>query len=63
MHCAQMRCVITAEVSSAGYKYLASKMKEREDPDHEQSAQDAFLLQLDAMEGQLGKHSGPYMIG
>ena len=58
-----MRCVITAEVSSAGYKYLASKMKEHEDPDHEQSAHDAFQLQLDAMENQLGKHSGPFMIG
>ena len=61
--CCLSFCFVVAEVSSAGYKYLASRMKNQENPDNEQSAQDAFLLQLDSMENQLGRHSGPYMIG
>ena len=52
------------DVSSAGYKYLASRMKkEEEDPDGEQAAQDEFLLQLDEMENLLSKHAGPYLVG
>ena len=58
-----MSCFTCADVSFTGHKYLASKMKNQENPDNEQSAQDAFLLQLDSMENQLGRHSGPYMIG
>ncbi len=56
-------CLSCADVSSAGYKYLSSRMKEQEDPDAEQKAQDAFMLQLDELESQLGKHTGPYLVG
>lgn len=56
-------CKQASAVSSAGYKYLASRMKDKEDEDAEQAAQDAFLLQLDEVEGQLSKHSGPYLVG
>jgi len=55
--------VLYAAVSSAGYKYLASRMKDKEDEDAEQAAQDDFLLQLDEVESQLSKHSGPYLVG
>ena len=52
------------DVSSAGYKYLASKMKkEEEDPSAKQEAQDEFLLQLDELENLLSKHAGPYLVG
>ena len=52
------------DVSSAGYKYLASRMKkEEEDPNAEQEAQDKFLLQLDELERLLSKHAGPYLVG
>ncbi len=56
-------CMCCAAVSSAGYKYLASRMKDKEDEKAEQAAQDDFLLQLDEVEGQLSKHSGPYLVG
>ena len=52
-----------ADVSSAGYKYLASRMNDKEDPDAEQSVHDFFLAQLDEMEALLGKHAGPYLVG
>ena len=55
--------MLYAAVSSAGYKYLASRMKDKEDEDAEQAAQDDFLLQLNEVEGQLSKHSGPYLVG
>ena len=38
-------------------------MKDKEDEEAEQAAQDDFLLQLDEVEGQLSKHSGPYLVG
>ncbi len=38
-------------------------MKDKEDEDAEQAAQDDFLLQLDEVESQLSKHSGPYLVG
>lgn len=54
-----------ADVSSAGYKYLASRMKKNEekDPEAGQQAHDSFLSQLDMLEGLLGKHAGPYLVG
>ena len=52
------------DVSSAGYKYLASRMKkEEENPSAEQEAQDHFLLQLDKLEHLLSKYAGPYLVG
>ena len=52
-----------ADVSSAGYKYLASVMKKEEEPGAEQKAEDAFMLQLDNLEGVMSKHAGPYLVG
>ncbi|KAL3147580.1 glutathione s-transferase [Trebouxia sp. C0009 RCD-2024] len=58
-------CQRASDVSSAGYKYLASRMKKNEDKDPEagQQAHDSFLSQLDMLEGLLGKHAGPYLVG
>lgn len=53
-------------VSSAGYKYLASRMKregEEAEPDAQQEAHDHFLVQLDELEALLSKHAGPYLVG
>lgn len=58
-------CVHTG-VSSAGYKYLASRMKregEEAEPEAQQEAHDQFLLQLDELEALLSKHAGPYLVG
>ena len=54
---------VHADVSSAGYKYLASRMKEEEEPGAEQKAQEQFLEQLDVMEARLDRHAGPYLVG
>ena len=56
-------CLLFAAVSSAGYKFLASQMKQQEEPDAAQTAQDSFLVQLDEVENQLSRHSGPYLVG
>lgn len=56
-------CKLASDVSSAGYKYLASVMKKEEEPGAEQKAEDAFLLQLDNLEGVMSKHAGPYLVG
>lgn len=56
-------CLLFAAVSSAGYKFLASQMKQQEEPDAAQTAQESFLVQLDEVENQLSRHSGPYLVG
>ena len=61
--CDCMVCCMHTDVSSAGYKYLASRINREEDPDAEQEAQDEFLLQLDELESLLSKHAGPYLVG
>lgn len=38
-------------------------MKKEEEPGAEQKAEDAFLLQLDNLEGVMSKHAGPYLVG
>ena len=40
--CCLMFWFMCADVSSAGYKYLASRTKNQENPDDEQSTQGAF---------------------
>ena len=58
-----------AELSSAGYKFLASRMKKEKDPDADKdpdagkSAEQAFMHQLDELESQLNRHAGPYLVG
>ena len=51
------------QIQSAGYKYLSSKVKDTDDADAAQKAEDDFLLRLDNMEEQLSKHKGPYLVG
>ena len=63
MLCTSGVYLLVAAVSSAGYKFLASRMKQQEEPDAAQTAEDAFLVQLDEVENQLARHSGPYLVG
>lgn len=39
------------------------KKNEDKDPEAGQQAHDSFLSQLDMLEGLLGKHAGPYLVG